>query len=94
VENKSGATLDVAAEKNAARRDRGKTAARGLRQGRRQGEDGEGRHRHRDNTHIQVKTGVKTGDEIVSGSYAAISRKLKDDMKVQIEKPKKEEDKK
>lgn len=41
-----------------------------------------------DNTHIEVKKGVKAGDEIVSGSYAAISRKLKDGMKVQIEKPK------
>jgi len=47
-----------------------------------------------DNTHIEVKGGVKVGDEVVSGSYAAISRKLKDDMTVQIEKPKKEEDKK
>lgn len=41
-----------------------------------------------DNTHIEVKKGVKAGDEIVSGSYAAISRKLKDGMQVQIEKPK------
>jgi HlyD family secretion protein len=41
-----------------------------------------------DNTHIEVKKGVKAGDEIVSGSYAAISRKLKDGMKVQLEKPK------
>ncbi len=41
-----------------------------------------------DNTHIEVKKGVNAGDEIVSGSYAAISRKLKDGMQVQIEKPK------
>jgi len=47
-----------------------------------------------DNTHIEVKSGVKAGDEVVSGSYAAISRKLKDGAKVQIEKPKKEEEKK
>lgn len=47
-----------------------------------------------DNTHIEVKSGVKVGDEIVSGPYAAISRKLKDGMKVQLEKPKKEEEKK
>jgi HlyD family secretion protein len=40
-----------------------------------------------DNTHIEIKTGVKPGDEIVSGSYTAISRKLKDGAKVQIEKP-------
>lgn len=47
-----------------------------------------------DNTHIEVKSGVKAGDEVVSGSYAAISRKLKDGMKVTIEKPRKEEEKK
>lgn len=47
-----------------------------------------------DNTHIEVKSGVKAGDEVVSGSYAAISRRLKDGAKVQIEKPKKEEEKK
>lgn len=47
-----------------------------------------------DNTHIEVKTGVKSGDEVVAGSYAAISRRLKDGAKVQIEKPKKGEEKK
>jgi len=47
-----------------------------------------------DNTYIEVKSGVQPGDEVVSGSYAAISRKLKDGMKVQLEKPKKEEEKK
>jgi len=47
-----------------------------------------------DNTHIEIKKGVKAGDEVVSGSYSAISRKLKDGMVVQIEKPKKEEEKK
>ena len=47
-----------------------------------------------DNTSIEIKSGVKAGEEIVSGSYAAISRKLKDGAKVQIEKPKKEEEKK
>lgn len=41
-----------------------------------------------DLTHIEVKAGVKDGDEIVSGSYAAISRRLKDGMEIQIEKPK------
>jgi HlyD family secretion protein len=40
-----------------------------------------------DNTYIEVKSGVKAGDEVVSGSYAAISRKLKDGAKVVIEKP-------
>lgn len=40
-----------------------------------------------DNTHIEIKSGVKAGDEIVSGSYAAISRRLKDGSKIMIEKP-------
>jgi HlyD family secretion protein len=39
-----------------------------------------------DNTHIEIKSGVKPGDEVISGSYTAISRKLKNDAKVQIEK--------
>jgi HlyD family secretion protein len=44
-----------------------------------------------DNTSIEIKKGIKAGDEVVSGSYAAISRRLKDGSKVMIEKPKKEE---
>ena len=47
-----------------------------------------------DNTSIEVKSGLKAGEEVVSGSYAAISRKLKDGAKVTIEKPKKEDEKK
>jgi HlyD family secretion protein len=46
-----------------------------------------------DNTSIQVKSGVKAGDEVVSGSYAAISRKLKDGAAIMIEKPKKDDKK-
>jgi HlyD family secretion protein len=38
---------------------------------------------------MEVKSGVKEGDEVVSGSYAAISRTLKDGMKVKIDDPKK-----
>ncbi len=41
-----------------------------------------------DNTSIEIKSGLKAGDEIVSGSYAAISRLLKDGAKIRIEKPK------
>jgi len=41
-----------------------------------------------DSTYIEIKNGLKAGDEVVSGSYTAISRKLKDGMKVQIEKTK------
>lgn len=39
-----------------------------------------------DNTHIEIKSGVKEGDVVVSGSYTAISRKLKDGAKVELEK--------
>jgi HlyD family secretion protein len=46
-----------------------------------------------DNSHIEVKSGVKAGEEVVSGSYAAISRKLKDGARVMIEQPKKDENK-
>ena len=41
-----------------------------------------------DNTFIEIKSGVKAGDEVVSGSYTAISRRLKDGAKVAIEKEK------
>ena len=47
-----------------------------------------------DNTSIEVKSGVKPGEEVVSGSYAAISRKLKDGAKVSLERPKKDDEKK
>ena len=43
-----------------------------------------------DNTWIEVKHGVAPGDEVVSGSYAAISRTLKDGVAVRLEQPKKE----
>jgi len=94
AENKSGNSLDAAAEKEAARRDREKLqkgafvkvgdkvklvpVETGI----------------ADNTHIEIKKGINAGDEVVSGSYAAISRKLKDGMVVKIEQPKKEEEKK
>jgi HlyD family secretion protein len=41
-----------------------------------------------DATHIEIKSGIQPGDEVVSGSYTAIARKLKDGMKVAIEKEK------
>ncbi|HTQ31274.1 MAG TPA: efflux RND transporter periplasmic adaptor subunit [Opitutaceae bacterium] len=40
-----------------------------------------------DDTYTEIKSGVKPGDEVVSGSYTAISRTLKDGMKVRLEKP-------
>jgi HlyD family secretion protein len=39
-----------------------------------------------DATHIQIKEGIQPGEEVVSGSYTAISRKLKNGAKVEIEK--------
>ena len=39
-----------------------------------------------DSTYIEIKNGVKPGDEVVAGSYTAISRKLKEGAKVTIEK--------
>ncbi|MFL6530133.1 MAG: efflux RND transporter periplasmic adaptor subunit [Chthoniobacterales bacterium] len=42
-----------------------------------------------DDTYMEVKTGVQPGDEVISGSYGAISRKLKDGAKVEIEKDEK-----
>jgi HlyD family secretion protein len=41
-----------------------------------------------DNTFIEIKSGIQPGQEIVSGSYTAISRRLKDGAKVAIEKEK------
>ena len=43
-----------------------------------------------DNAWIEVKKGIKAGDEVVSGTYAAISRTLKDGSLVQLEQSKKE----
>ena len=39
-----------------------------------------------DSTYIEIKSGLKPGDEVVSGSYTAISRRLKDGAKVEMEK--------
>jgi HlyD family secretion protein len=39
-----------------------------------------------DDTWIEIKGGINPGDEVVSGSYSAISRKLKDGAKVMIDK--------
>jgi HlyD family secretion protein len=44
-----------------------------------------------DNSYIEIKSGVKPGEEVVSGSYAAISRNLKNEAKVLVEKPKKDD---
>jgi HlyD family secretion protein len=44
-----------------------------------------------DTSHIEVKSGLKPGDEVVSGSFGAITRTLKDGSKVKIEVPKKKD---
>jgi HlyD family secretion protein len=39
-----------------------------------------------DDTYVEIKSGVQPGDEVISGSYSAISRKLKDGAKVAYDK--------
>jgi len=39
-----------------------------------------------DDTSMEIKSGIKEGDEVISGSFSAISRKLKDGAKVVIDK--------
>lgn len=43
-----------------------------------------------DNSYIEIKSGLKAGDEVVSGSFGVITRTLKDGMKVMIDQPKKD----
>ena len=39
-----------------------------------------------DDTYMEIKSGLQPGDEVISGSYSAISRKLKDGAKVVYDK--------
>ena len=41
-----------------------------------------------DNNFIEIRSGLKEGDEVVSGSYTAINKDLKDRSKIKIEVPK------
>ncbi len=41
-----------------------------------------------DTTHVEIKSGVKAGDEVVSGPFSVITRTLTDGMKIRIEQPK------
>ncbi len=41
-----------------------------------------------DNNFVEIRSGIKEGEEVVSGSYTAISKDLKDRSKVKIEVPK------
>lgn len=93
AKERSGNELDVVAERQNARRDLEKLqrvvfVRQGEKVVQRKVETGIS-----DNTHIEIKSGVKAGEEIVSGSYAAISRKLKDGARVMLEQPKKDENK-
>ncbi|MEX2044233.1 MAG: efflux RND transporter periplasmic adaptor subunit, partial [Opitutus sp.] len=47
-----------------------------------------------DTAHIEIQSGLKAGDEVVSGSFGVITRTLKDDTPVKLEKPKKKDEKK
>ncbi|MFN2508734.1 MAG: efflux RND transporter periplasmic adaptor subunit [Chthoniobacterales bacterium] len=42
-----------------------------------------------DDTYMEIKSGMQEADEVISGSYSAISRKLKDGAKVEYEKAEK-----
>jgi HlyD family secretion protein len=46
-----------------------------------------------DTSYMEIKSGVEAGQKVVSGSYATITRVLKDDMAVKIEKRRKAGDK-
>ncbi|HXQ80209.1 MAG TPA: efflux RND transporter periplasmic adaptor subunit [Opitutaceae bacterium] len=90
VHERSGNDIDVAVDKVDAQRDRDKLLRVVFVR------DGEKVKLQKvetgiaDNTTIEVKSGLKSGDEVVSGTYAAISRLLKDGSKIRIEKPKPE----
>jgi HlyD family secretion protein len=43
---------------------------------------------------MEIKSGVKEGDEIVSGSFSVVTKTLKDGMKVRVDLPPKKDDKK
>ena len=47
-----------------------------------------------DTTHMEIKSGIKEGDEIVSGPFSVIMRSLKHGARIRIETPKKKEDEK
>ena len=47
-----------------------------------------------DTTHMEVKAGLKAGDEVVSAPFSVITRSLKDGAKIRIDKPKKKGDEK
>ncbi len=46
-----------------------------------------------DTSHIEIKSGLKVGDEVVSGPFSVITRQLKDGATVRLDKPKKPDEK-
>ncbi len=88
AKERTGNDMDLKAEKAEAMRDRDKLVRVVFLR------DGEKVKQQRvetgiaDDSMIEVKSGLKPGDEVVSGTYAAISRLLKDGSKIKIEKPK------
>ncbi len=44
-----------------------------------------------DTSHIEIKSGIQVGDEVVSGSFGVITRTLKDGTPVKLESPRKKE---
>jgi HlyD family secretion protein len=41
-----------------------------------------------DDNYVQIVSGIRAGDEVITGSYTAISKDLKDGKSVEIERPK------
>ncbi|MBV8900082.1 MAG: efflux RND transporter periplasmic adaptor subunit, partial [Verrucomicrobia bacterium] len=41
-----------------------------------------------DDNYVQIVSGIRAGDEVITGSYTAISKELKDGKRVEIEQPK------
>jgi HlyD family secretion protein len=39
-----------------------------------------------DDSYMEIKSGINPGDEVISGSYSAISRKLKEGAKIAYDK--------
>jgi len=47
-----------------------------------------------DTTHLEIKSGVSPGDEVVSGPFSVITRSLKEGSKIRLEPPKKKTEEK
>lgn len=41
-----------------------------------------------DSTHMEIKSGLKAGDEVVSGSFSVVTRTLKDGATIRVDRPK------